>query len=497
MEAIKEPVRLPTADAQAVNGFPLSRRRRFSLPSLRLAASERRVLLAAFDVLVLIAALGLTLTLRYSFALSWTTLTQAPQYFIVLVVLWWAWASFFDCYDLPRTAKATQSAWSTGGAAMLTALTYLAIPYVTPHFPASRLSSSLFVLLSTVSVPAWRMFYATVFVQPTFQQRLLIVGVSPSGAEMARAMASTPQEGNPYAGSGYRLMGFFDPAKAGVRLEGVPVLGHRNNLQEMVRELKIDVVVVALSHPRPELFQALLDCREQGVAIEPATSLYERLTGKVPVEYVGNDLGVVMPQSDSPMRRLFLTGKRLFDLLAAAVGLLMLGLMVPWVALANALRSPGPLFFQQVRVGKGGKPFRLVKFRTMVPDAESARGAVWASENDDRVTPVGRFLRKIRLDELPQSWNILKGEMSLVGPRPERPEFVVDLVKDVPFYQARHAVQPGITGWAQVRYRYGSSVEDALVKLQYDLYYIKRQSLYLELSILVKTAAVMLGLKGR
>ena len=340
MEITKDAVPLSTAGAQVATAFPLSKRRRISFPSLRLAASERRVLLAGFDLLVLTAILCLTLALRYDFALSWTTLAQVPQYFVVLIVLWGAWASFFDCYHLPRTAKASRSAWSTGGAALLTALTYLVIPYFTPHFPASRLSSLLFVLLSTVRVPAWWILYATIFVQPTFQQRVLIVGAGPSAAEMARELARTPQEGNPYAGSGYRLMGFFDPGKAGIRVEGVPVLGHRNNLQEMVRELKIDIVVVALSHPRPELFQALLDCRELGIAIEPVASLYERLTGKVPVEYAGRDLSVVMPLSDSPMQRLFLTSKRVFDLLAAVVGLLLLGLVAPCVALAIDNQQP-------------------------------------------------------------------------------------------------------------------------------------------------------------
>jgi lipopolysaccharide/colanic/teichoic acid biosynthesis glycosyltransferase len=171
--------------------------------------------------------------------------------------------------------------------------------------------------------------------------------------------------------------------------------------------------------------------------------------------------------------------------------------VVPCVALANRIWCPGPLFYHQERVGKGGKRFSVVKFRSMVLDAEADSGAVWACDGDTRVTPVGRVLRRTRLDELPQMWNVLRGEMSLVGPRPERPEFVADLLRQVPFYQARHAVRPGVTGWAQVRYGYGSSVQDALVKLQYDLYYIKHQSLYLELSILVKTAAEMLRFRGR
>jgi exopolysaccharide biosynthesis polyprenyl glycosylphosphotransferase len=380
-------------------------------------------------------------------------------------------------------------------------LTYVAIPYYTPHFPTSRLSTYLFLGLVTISVPLWRLVYAMVFGQATFQQRLLIVGAGRSGVELARELAGTPHYGNPYAGSGFRLVGFVDddPAKAESEIDGVPVLGNRHDLHGLVHEHDVDTLVIAIAHtPRihPELFQVLLDCREQGVRLEPMTSLYERLTGKVPVEHAGHNLHVVMPLSDSPVQRVFWSAKRLVDMLAGFVGLVALGLVMPWVVVANALWSPGPLFYRQVRVGRGGRPFALTKFRSMVPDAEEECGAVWARLNDERVTPVGRALRKTRLDELPQIWNVLKGEMSLVGPRPERPEFVAELVSDVPFYQARHAVRPGITGWAQVRYRYGSTVDDALVKLQYDLYYIKHQSVYLELSILFKTAAVVLGLQG-
>jgi exopolysaccharide biosynthesis polyprenyl glycosylphosphotransferase len=492
-----------------LTGFPkpvrscaVPRRRRIPLPRLRLTASERRLMLAVIDVLVLNAALLVALTLRYEYRFSLATVLAAPLYFVLLTALWFVWAMFFDCYDLPRTADASQSAWSTGRAALLAALTYLAIPVYTPHFPASRVSTYLFLALVAASVPAWRALYATVFSQPTFQRRLLVVGAGRSGAELARALAGTPAFGNPYAGSGYQLLGFVDddPAKSGTEVEGAPVLGDRRDLRRLVQEQEVDIVVVAITHMpqiHPDLFQALLDCREQGVRLEAMTSAYERLTGRVPVEHAGHNLHVVLPASDSATQRLFAAAKRVVDLAAGVIGLAVLGLVTPGVALANALWSPGPLFYRQTRAGKGGRLFQLVKLRSMVPDAEASCGAVWAGEDDERATPVGRLLRKTRLDELPQSWNVLKGEMSLVGPRPERPEFVADLVQQVPFYQARHAVRPGITGWAQVRYGYGSSVEDALVKLQYDLYYIKHQSVYLELSILAKTAAVMLGLQGR
>jgi exopolysaccharide biosynthesis polyprenyl glycosylphosphotransferase len=319
---------------------------------------------------------------------------------------------------------------------------------------------------------------------------------------MAHLLAQTPEHGNPYAGSGYRLVGFVDddPARIGTEIEGKPVLGNRHDLARLVQSYDIDLLVIAIVHAtqiQPELFQVLLDCRERGVNVELMTDLYERMTGRILVEHAGRDLSVVMPVPDSPMQHIFLAGKRLVDLLAGLCALVVLALIAPCIALANALLCPGPLLYRQVRVGKGGRPFEVFKFRSMVPAAEQGCGAVWAREGDDRVTPVGRFLRKTRVDELPQFWNVLKGEMSLVGPRPERPEFVNSLLGDLPFYQARHAVRPGITGWAQVRYRYGSSVEDALVKLEYDLFYIRRQGVYLELAILVKTAAVTLGLKGR
>lgn len=473
-----------------------------TMPRMHLTVSERRWTVRLFDVLVLNLALLGTLALRYNYKFSLGTVFEVPVYFLLLTSLWFLWAAFFDCYDLPRSADASQSAWSTGAAALLTSLTYLIIPYYTPYFTASRLSALLFAGLVTISLAVWRALFAQVLNQPTFQQRLLIVGAGRSGAELARELAGMPHYGNPYAGSGFRLVGFVDddPGKAGTSVEGAPVLGDRYALRELVREHKVDTLVLAITHApniHPDLFQILLDCREQGIHLEPMTSLYERLTGKVPVDHAGRNLHVVLPLSDSPWVRLFWAAKRVFDVLAAILGLAAVGLLVPWVALGNALWCPGPLFYWQTRVGKGARPFALLKFRSMIPMAESVQGPVWASEGDLRVTPVGRLLRKARLDELPQAWNVLKGDMSVVGPRPERPEFVALLVQKVPFYQARHAVQPGITGWAQVRYEYGSSEKDALIKLQHDLYYIKHQGTYLELSILVKTAAVMLRFKGR
>jgi exopolysaccharide biosynthesis polyprenyl glycosylphosphotransferase len=476
--------------------------RRWRIPLPRLSLPERLLLLWLVDLLMLNTSLLLALALRFGYAFSWRTVTAAWGYFLLLTALWLVWASFFDCYELPATADASESAWRTGRAGLLTALCYLAIPYFTPQFPISRLSTYLFIALATVSVPAWRVLYAVVFVQPAFQRRVLMVGAGRSGTELARVLAAMPQQGNPYAGSGYQAVGFVDddPGKLGTQVEGLPVLGNCHDLLRLVDKYRVDTVVLSITDTneiQPELFQSLLDYREQGLRLVPMPVLYEQLTGRVPVGHVGGNLQVLLPLQDTATRRIFEAGKRLADLIAGAVGLVFLTLIAPWVAAANALWSPGPLFYWQTRIGRGGRPFQVVKFRSMIPTAEADSGAVWASDRDPRVTPAGRFLRRMRLDELPQVWNILKGEMSLVGPRPERPEFVASLVAQVPFYQARHAVRPGITGWAQVRYGYGSSVEDARMKVEYDLYYIKHQSLYLELSILAKTAAVVLGLQGR
>ncbi|RYE18053.1 MAG: sugar transferase, partial [Sphingobacteriaceae bacterium] len=210
----------------------------------------------------------------------------------------------------------------------------------------------------------------------------------------------------------------------------------------------------------------------------------------------GSVLAVAMPIVQKPTHRFYLVLQRGFDILGALVGCVLLALVIPWVWLANCIGSPGPLFYCQERVGKGGRPFQIVKFRSMRTDAEKF-GAVWAQENDPRITPVGRLLRGSRLDEMPQFWNILRGDMSLIGPRPERPHFVSQLTREIPFYRVRHAVKPGLTGWAQVRYRYGASVEDSLVKLQYDLFYIKRQSLLLDAEVVFKTIPIILGFKGR
>jgi lipopolysaccharide/colanic/teichoic acid biosynthesis glycosyltransferase len=215
------------------------------------------------------------------------------------------------------------------------------------------------------------------------------------------------------------------------------------------------------------------------------------------VEHVGGNWYVAMPLQPPSAGALWPAVKRLFDLLTAGLGALCLTLAFPFIALAIYLDSPGPIFYTQTRVGKGGKRFKVYKFRSMVPDAEKGGRAVWAKRHDDRVTRVGRIMRKMHVDEFPQFFNILKGEMSAVGPRPERPAFVEELAEEIPFYRVRHAVKPGMAGWGLVKQGYGASKEDAVIKLQYDLYYIKHQSLWLDIIILLKTVLDTVTFGGR
>ena len=266
-------------------------------------------------------------------------------------------------------------------------------------------------------------------------------------------------------------------------------------LDQLVRELRVDRIVVAFEERRGRLpTDELLRCRLQGVPIEEAEDFYEKLTGKIPAEamrpsYLIFNRGFVQ-------HPLAAAAKRSLDVVLSLVGIVLALPLMAATALAIRLDSPGPILFRQVRTGRHGEPFTLLKFRSMRQDAEKATGPVWAQQNDPRITKVGGFLRRSRLDELPQLFNVLGGSMSLVGPRPERPPFVAELAGRIPYYEQRHIVKPGVTGWAQINYPYGNTIEDALQKLQYDLFYIKNQSLLFDLSILLNTVKTVVLRKG-
>ena len=471
--------------------------------SINLRASERRLLLAVVDFFLLILALVASLVIAAGLRTSFIGLLGAWKWLLTLGVTWFIFASIFDVYNLARAASTTYGVRAAGAAAGLTSLFYLLIPWLTPSI-VNRSYGFLFAAFSIFLIVGWRIIYARFFTHPAFQSRSIIMGSGPGGVALANALRSefAQQDANPFRGTGHVLLGFLteQPSSTTEEVAGLPVLGQSEDLVRLTRELNVDEVILALSREYPirsELNEAILDCCELGVPVTSMSTIYERLTGRVPVEFVGWDVETITGYEDKPFRRFYSLAKRSLDLLIGSLGLLVLAVLIPPIALANRLTSPGPLFYRQQRVGKGAQPFHMIKFRSMVLDAEEMEGAVWAQLDDDRVTLAGRWLRKLHLDELPQVYNVLRGEMSLIGPRPERPKFVAILSREIPFYRARHCVRPGITGWAQIHQDYGDSVGGTKIKLEYDLYYIKRNSLYLDLVILLRTITKVLGFQGR
>lgn len=474
---------------------------RISLPSLRLQTSERKLLLITMDLLLVSLALVGSLLVGWEQPITAPLLIASFKWFLTLGVVWALVALFFDLYDLARSASTMTIVRSASLAAVATALIYSLIPNLTPSLLA-RSQVFVFAGLAWLGIVAWRAAYALFFVQPHFHQRALVIGAGWAGRTLAAAMQIAPHDANPYRGTGYELVGFIDddPKLGGSLVAGIPVLGGAQSLVPLAQALKINEVILAITHRHAidqTLFDDLLRCQELGIQLCTMADLYERLLNRVPVQHVGRDLSMALPFGRSGYHRLFNVIKRLIDLAASLLGLAALAAVALPVAVANQLCCPGPLFYSQERVGRGGGVFRIFKFRTMIPNAEAQSGAVWAAHKDPRITPVGRFLRRTRLDELPQVVNVLRGEMSLIGPRPERPEFVQQLAATIPFYRARHAVRPGLTGWAQVQYHYGSSVDDAQIKLEYDLYYVKYASFLLDLRIVLQTIPVMLLFRGR
>lgn len=473
-------------------------RRPFRMQSLlRLRVTERKLLLYLMDLLIINAALIVALVLRSNFTLRLATILETAKWFITLSIIWLLTATFYDCYDLARAASTSHSLRNCSLAVLSASLVYTLTPFVTPALQ-SRSLLFIFGMVALLGICLWRGLYAQLFVQPRFEQRALVIGAGERGQALVEMLKATSNDANPFRGTGYRIVGFVDDrvTKSGTEIEQIPVMRGVRNLASMVQSLDVDELILASGERdvlNREGFDSLLRCRELGLRIVTLPALYERLLARIPVDYVGSeDLPTVIPMREGAGDRLYRFAKRGIDIISALVGLLVVGLLTPVIALANLITSPGPLFYRQERVGQGGVIFNIIKFRTMVPNAEEITGAVWANERDDRITWMGRILRPTRLDELPQFINILKGEMSLIGPRPERPEIIEDLTQLLLFYRARHAVRPGITGWAQVEYRYGNCVEDAKTKLEYDLYYVKHTGPLLDLRIILQTIPIML-----
>jgi sugar transferase (PEP-CTERM system associated) len=397
-------------------------------------------------------------------------------------------ASFylFDLYDFQmirqRSVLMNRILQSMGLAAIAMALTY----YVLPRMMLGRGVFVVALLLMLTLMFAWRLLVPWLLGHPRLTERVLILGTADSAVSIAREVLQRREDG-------FEVIGFIgdDPKMVGESLINPSVVGVMEDLEELVQKHCPDRIVVALPDRRGRLPLDLLlkfKVRDE-ISVEDGGHFYERLTGKIRTERLQPGQLVFA----EPMRWMgfYRRSRRLIDVILSIVGLVLSSPFMLLVAIAIKLESPGPVFYKQERVGLHGVPFWIIKFRSMGVDAEK-NGAVWAKEGDPRVTRVGRIIRKLRLDELPQFINILNGEMTLIGPRPERPQFVAQLEQIIPFYSERHLVKPGLTGWAQVSYQYGSSIEDAREKHQYDLYYIKNQSPLLDAIILLETARVVL-----
>jgi sugar transferase (PEP-CTERM system associated) len=362
-------------------------------------------------------------------------------------------------------------------------------------FPTLIIGRGVFMIsvgLVIASVSAWRVVFEWLSRRIRPRERLLLVGTSGAAVALAREIFERRHE------LGIEIVGFVDPdpARVGAPVLNPGIIGTVDDIPSIVRSRSVDRVVVSLADARGKLpMDKLLDMKLAGVSFDHLASVYEEYTGKIAVENLRPSWLIF--SAGFKKSHILSATKRTLDIVIALFGLVIAAPILAITAVAVKLTSAGPVLYHQRRVGQNGRVFTLHKFRTMRADAEAQTGPVWASkEGDSRITRIGGFLRRARLDELPQLWNVIVGEMAIVGPRPERPEFVGALTQQIPYYGQRHVVRPGITGWAQVRYSYGASTEDALQKLQYDLFYIKNLSIALDFYIILETIKTVVLRKG-
>ena len=396
---------------------------------------------------------------------------------------------YFDLYDLKifrsNLELAIRLLQSLGVSSLLLAVLY----YL---FPLLIIGRGIFLIslgFIGVVIVSWRIIYNHILKRRQFDQKIMIVGCGP----LAKSIAGEIIE---KVDTGFKVVGFIseDPGKTGEKLINPSILGDGSQILDIVRKEKVDRIIVAIEERRGKFPDAqLLECKMKGIIVEDGIGFYERLTGKLQVESL-RPSSLIFSEGFKKSK-LTTWMKRVSGFSLSLIGLILLSPLILIISVLIKIDSRGPVFYKQERVGEMGKIFKLLKFRSMVEGAE-ANGPVWAGKNDDRITRIGQWIRKWRFDEIPQMVNVLKGDMSFVGPRPERAYFVEKLREEVPFYDQRFYVKPGITGLAQVKYQYGASKDDSLEKLRYDLYYIKNLSSLLDLLIIFETIKVVLSGKG-
>jgi exopolysaccharide biosynthesis polyprenyl glycosylphosphotransferase len=462
---------------------------------MMLRPAERRALLLFGDIVMLIAALMIALAFwaqgdRWAnFSLEF--LLATPFWFYLLPLLWLLLLS--SLYQEKRAADWTETLRVIAIAAVIALAFYSVVYFFNTPKSLPRRGVAAFIGSALILTPVWRFIYIHVFTAPQFLRRVLLVGGGETGQIILKILKTLhPQP--------FIVVGIIDddPNKIGSEIEGYPVYSGSDKLLDVISSQEITDLVVAISGKmQGTMFQALLDAQERGAEITRMPVVYEELLHRVPIRYLEADWILRSFVDQARVNMFNEIAKRLTDILLATIFLLFLLPLLPFISLAIIIDSGFPIFYTQKRMGRNGVLFNIFKFRTMRQDAEANGQPQWAEEKDRRATRVGVFLRKTHLDEFPQFFNVLKGEMSIVGPRAERPELVEWFQQHVPFYRARLLVRPGITGWAQVNQQYASTIDETIEKLEYDLYYIKHRSLGMDFSTMLRTPAMILGFRGR
>ena len=460
----------------------------------RLRPGERRFIIVLGDFAFAWVAFGLAV---YSWA-SALVLDQTLMEFIrerlqgwffLLPVIWIV--LLVDSYDSRTSSDLRKTFRSVAVSALIGGFIYLVV-YFASEALLPRRGVAVFVAAASVLTIGWRYVYIKVFSAQRFMHSVLIVGAGETGSAMVKVINSIQPP--------FTLVGLIDddPEKQGQVIGGYHVLGNSNQLLVLAEANRVAELIVAISGKmQPETFQRLIEAQEKGILITRMPVAYEELMERVPVQYLEADWILRSFVDASRVSAFYSIFKRLLDILGGLVGVLGLIVLAPLISLSILLESGRPIVFQQTRAGKGGAPFKILKFRTMwVTNADGGLGDM-TQEDDQRVTAVGKVLRKTHLDETLQFVNVLRGDMSLVGPRPELPRLVDHFQERIPFYRARLLVKPGITGWAQNHINYAASIEETTVKLEYDLYYIKHRTLWMDIGIILRTFAAVFGFRGR
>ncbi|WP_291128836.1 exopolysaccharide biosynthesis polyprenyl glycosylphosphotransferase [Flavobacterium sp. UBA7682] len=453
--------------------------------------SERKILLRLFDVISVLVSLYLV---GIVFQFNYFNISTSNFYWTIVLGIYLNFiGSVFEMYNLQVASNQYQVIKSIILTSSTTVLLYLLTPIYTPVLPSNRIQIFFFFIAIFLALFTWRMVYVRFFASNRFQKKVILI----CDQEQLKELVDGLENADPH----YRVLGFVNSDSANINNDIFPNIKNIeiNDLKSFAKKNSISEVVIASQKTdgiTVKLYNQLIHLLENGYIIREYTQVYEAITQRIPVQYVSRDFYRYFPFSRSNQNHLYLIVVRFLEIVISITGLAIGAFLIPLVIVGNLFGNKGKLFYTQERVGKNGEVFNIVKFRTMIKNAESD-GAVFATSNDSRITPFGKIMRKSRIDEFPQFLNILKGDMAVIGPRPERPVFVSEIAEVMPFYETRHVIKPGLTGWAQVNYSYGATIDDSLIKLQYDLYYIKHRSLFLDFNIMFKTFSTVLFYRGQ